>query len=73
MAKGRKSTWRTVTSRILHKSILRQILINIFTHSLDNGTDHIFSKSTENTQLGGVVDNTDGKYLQRISAGWSNE
>lgn len=57
---GVKSGWQVVTSVILHGSILRPVLFNIFINDLDKGIECKHRKFVDNPNLGGSVDDLEG-------------
>ena len=58
MVNGIHAGYRTVTSRVPHGLILRQLLFNVFLNDLHVVLEDVLSKLADDTKLVGVVTST---------------
>jgi len=64
-------SWRPLTSGVPQAFIIGPFPLSLFINDLDDGTEHTFSKLTDNTNLGGVADTSGGCVLfKRTLRGW---
>jgi len=54
------SSWRPVISGVPQGSTLGPMHFGLFNDNLDNGTDYILNRVSDNIKLGGVADKPDG-------------
>ena len=60
VVKRKESSWRPVSNRVPHGSVLGAVLYNIFINNLDEGIERSVIKFADDTELEGVDDTSEG-------------